>query len=142
VNLNPGYTLALDTDTWPSGGDKWHECGTATVTATTAAPITTTLYADTKSDFNYFKTNDKIKIGTDSTEYTVASVASDSKSLTITGPISSTGTVKYYGKRILIDFNNATYKGADDKATKCLRKTWATANEIKWDGVSNYNKCG
>ena len=53
--------------------------------------------------------------------------------------------VKYFGLRIGIDFaNDATgvYKGTDMKSTKCLRKAWANANEIRWDGISNYNKCG
>ena len=49
--------------------------------------------------------------------------------------------VKYYGRRVGIDFANALYKGASNPETKCLRKAWAKSNSVEWDGVSNYNKC-
>jgi hypothetical protein len=137
-----GYAFADDAYASWLNGDIWRECGKATVSATTADPITTTLSADSKSDFNYFKPGDKIRIGTVLTQYTIATVGNDSKSLTITGTIASSGAVTYYGKRISVNFNKATvYKGADEGATKCLRKKWANDNEVQWDGVSNYNKC-
>jgi hypothetical protein len=54
----------------------------------------------------------------------------------------SGATVRYFGKRISVDFSDAKYySSTDNAATKCLRKAWANANEIKWDGISNYNKC-
>jgi hypothetical protein len=138
ANATKGYTFAADAYTSWINGDKWRECGTARVFNTTTLNVD----ADSKSDFNYFKAGDKIRIGTVSAEYTVATVGSDSKSLTITGTIASTGIVTYYGKRISVDFNkDLVYKGANEGATKCLRKTWANTNEIQWDGVSNYNKC-
>ena len=50
--------------------------------------------------------------------------------------------VKYYGRRIGIDFaTNTLYKGGTNPETKCLRKAWAKSNSVEWDGVSNYNKC-
>ena len=138
ANAAKGYAFAADAYTTWINGDKWRELGTARVLNTTTLNVD----ADSKSDFNYFKAGDKIRIGTVSAEYTVATVGSDSKSLTITGTIASTGIVTYYGKRISVDFNNTVYKeGSDEGATKCLRKTWATLNEVQWDGVSNYNKC-
>jgi hypothetical protein len=137
-----GYAFADDAYVSWLNGDKWRECGKATVSATTVSPIITTLSADSKSDFKYFKPSDKIRIGTVSTEYAVATVGSDSKTLTIAGAIASSGLATYYGKRISVDFNKAiVYKGANDGATKCLRKKWANDNEVQWDGVSNYNKC-
>lgn len=49
--------------------------------------------------------------------------------------------VKYYGRRVGIDFNDAAYIGVTNPETKCLRKAWAKSNSVEWDGVSNYNKC-
>ena len=65
----------------------------------------------------------------DSVEYTITYEATNSN-------------VKYYGRRIGIDFANELYKVASsDPETKCLRKAWAKSNSVEWDGVSNYNKC-
>ena len=41
-----------------------------------------------------------------------------------------------------IDFTNpawASYQGVTDPV--CGQKKWATAAEVYWDGVTNYNKC-
>ena len=49
--------------------------------------------------------------------------------------------VKYYGRRVGINFNDVAYKDASNLLTKCKRKDWAKLNSVEWDGVSNYNKC-
>lgn len=133
------YAFAADDYNKWLNGDKWRECGTATITITNN---NTTLIADNKSDFKYFKQGDKIKIGTEYTEHTVSSVTNNYTKLIIATSIASSGNVKYFGKRISVDFNNNIYKGTTDELTKCARKTWADSNKIQWDGVSNYNKCG
>ena len=140
ANATKGYVFAADTYTTWINGDKWRELGSI---SHMDSPGNTKLSADGTSNFKYFNVGDTIKIGT--TESTVAS-KDDTVSpaiLTLSVAISTTPTfpVKYYGKRISVDFNNNVYKGNDDGATKCKRKIWTDANEIQWDGVSNYNKC-
>ncbi len=134
ANSEKGYAFAANDYKWLSG-DKWRECGSI---KNINGKI---LYADDKSNFDYFKTGDSIKVGT--FEAIVASKNDTAKTLTIVADLSPLPTTpaKFYGKRISVDFDNSVYKGASDSDTICKRKTWTDANEIQWDGVSNYNKC-
>ena len=49
--------------------------------------------------------------------------------------------VKYFGKRIAVNFEDELYNKITESETRCIRKVWANANKIEWDGVSDYNKC-
>lgn len=141
-NKDKKYTFETDAD------NAWRNLGTATVTRDTiSSPKKATITAISQSNFNYFKVNDKIKLGTDTKEYTIATKPNNT-TLTVEGnadadlPAANASGVDYFGKRIVVDFNDTSlYKGADSKATKCLRNKWALANEVQWDGVSNYNGC-
>jgi hypothetical protein len=39
-----------------------------------------------------------------------------------------------------INFNDPGWAG-EGKTTDCTKKDWANANQISWDGISNYNTC-
>jgi hypothetical protein len=138
ANGEKGYAFANDRDAFLVG-DKWRECGSIV----SIGSDNKTLNADGKSNFNYFNAGDSIKVGPFSER-----VISEKKSPTILilrDELSQTTSfpVKYYGKRISVDFNKSgVYVGASDSLSICLRKDWANLNKIEWDGVSNYNKCG
>lgn len=138
ANGEKGYTFAAD-DYKGLGGDKWRECGSIE----SIGSDNKTLNAKGKSNFNYFNKGDLIKVGPFGER-----IISEKKSPTILilkDELSETTSfpVKYYGKRISVDFNKSgVYVGASDSLSICLRKDWANLNKIEWDGVSNYNKCG
>jgi hypothetical protein len=123
--LIAGYTVE---------SDKWHVCGSAT-----KDPSNTKIIADLGSNFDYFKPSDRIKIN--DVEYDVLSKSTEGagttkKNVLTLGsalPTGLSGSFKYSGKKISVDFK--------DKNT-CEKKEWAKKWAIKWDGVSNYNKCG
>ena len=82
--------------------------------------------------------------GTDDAKPKITKTAQDSTTgdsrFTITYDATNSD-VKYYGRRVGINFNDAAYKDASNLLTKCKRKDWAKLNSVEWDGVSNYNKC-
>lgn len=135
-NTTKGYALAPDNKTWMRG-DKWRVCGTAIYVSTDKL----TLYADDKSNFNYFNIGDDIRLygKFGSEKYLDRKVASKTeKSLTLDSALSidPKSPIMYHGLRMSVDFNTIPeYDGI------CKKRAWAKTNEISWDGVSNYNKC-
>jgi hypothetical protein len=131
------YDNSTSYSKWLPGGDEWHLCGSATYVSADKTTIT----ADSKSNFNYFREGDRIKIvgnfGTDKyVERTVAGKTIDNKLILDTAlSVDPKASMDYYGKRISVDFSNAVFSNI------CNKKAWANANGVQWDGVSNYNKC-
>jgi hypothetical protein len=134
-NTTKGYDLAEEGKTWMRG-NKWRFCGTANYMSTDKI----TLYADTKSNFNYFNTGDEIRLygKFGSLKYVDKKVASKTeKSLTVDSalPNDPKSPINYHGLRMSVDFTKPAYEGI------CSKRNWAKTNSIRWDGVSNYNKC-
>lgn len=144
-NTTNGYALENAKTTWDSG-DAWHLCGTAA----NMSDDRKTIYPDSKSNFKYFRANDPIKLvgnfnGLKFVEGVVASITAEDKianppvrlSLTLGTalPVDPRSQIKYYGKRMSVDFTKTAY------ATICDKRKWARDNRVRWDGVSNYNKC-
>jgi len=145
TNTTNGYALETTKSTWESG-DAWHFAGTAS----NMSADRKTIYPDSKSDFKYFRAGDLIKLVGNfnelkSIEGVVSSITAEDKtakppvrlSLTLTTalPVDPRSQIKYYGKRMSIDFTKPVYTNICDK------RKWARANKVRWDGVSNYNKC-
>jgi len=141
-----GYSNIEKPSRWLSGDD-WRMFGTAR-----RFENGLTLTPEPGSHFKYFQPGDSIKIigenlggGKTSTVATVASVfhgnGNSKAKLTLISPLlpgvslDLDNPMKYYGKRMSIDFSKKAY------ANKCAKQKWAKRNNVYWDGVSNYNKC-
>ena len=148
MGLNPdnekyGYSKNEKPSRWLSGDD-WIMCGTARKFANGL-----TMTPDPGSHFKYFQPGDSIKIigenlggGKTSAEATVAFVGNMNSKPALTLASLPSGLnldldnpMKYYGKRMSIDFSKQVY------TNKCAKRKWAKHNRVHWDGVSNYNKC-
>jgi hypothetical protein len=139
-----GYSNTEKPSRWLSGDD-WIMCGTAR-----RFQNGLTMTPESDSHFKYFQPGDSIKIigenlggGKTSAVAMVASLGNiNSKpTLTLTSPLppdvslDQDNPMKYYGKRMSIDFSKEVY------TNKCAKRKWAKRNGVHWDGVSNYNKC-
>ena len=103
-------------------------------------PIVTYIVLDVKPQQPITATNPKPGPGTltfkvDTSTSTSTSNQTASGSTLITMVANTANPANYYGKRLSIDFNNASYMSL------CNKKDWATAVGVTWDGVSNYNQC-
>ena len=129
----------------------WHVCGKAIISADHAT--TMMIIAEPGSNFNYFKSADAIKI-VYTRQPTTADTSTKAEHSAIVKNITSTldkdgnkihklilaaslpeeakSPIEYSGKKISINF---------DTKLICEKRTWAKTWGIKWDGVSNYNKC-
>ena len=143
TNTTAGYNL--DTE------DKWHLCGTADYVSADRL----TLYADSKSNFNYFNIGNSIRLYGKFGQFTyvdrlVASKTEKSLTLTSALAVDPKSPIAYHGKRMSVTFGNTTLTnttvngttvGTPTYGTICNKKSWAKSNSVEWDGVSNYNKC-
>ena len=46
-----------------------------------------------------------------------------------------------FSKRAVIDFNHNSWATLGT-TPQCAKRTWAKSNDIQWDGITNYSKCG
>jgi hypothetical protein len=57
------------------------------------------------------------------------------------GSFSTTNTPGYKKTDNLVNFNDTSWTSTYSSSQMCAWKTWANANNIEWDGISNYNGC-